>query len=153
MNLFLQLLGNGLVQGTVAVLYAAGFGFFYRSFRVFYITMGAQFVFSCYAFYLCATMLKLPLALAVCGTLALINHNVGVVRNLADYIYFLHAGGFRSRWCSCVRRGFTSWIDLAVFLSRPHLKVASSLIRIDSRRTVQREEWFKTTCISKRKEK
>ena len=71
MNLFLQLLGNGLVQGAVAILYAAGFGFVYRSFRVFHIAMGAQFVFSCYAFYLCATMLKLPLALAVCGTLAL----------------------------------------------------------------------------------
>ena len=71
MNLFLQLLGNGLVQGAVAMLYAAGFGFVYRSFRVFHIAMGAQFVFSCYAFYLCATMLKLPLALAVCGTLAL----------------------------------------------------------------------------------
>ena len=53
------------------MLYAAGFGVVYRSFRVFHIAMGAQFVFSCYAFYLCATMLKLPLALAVCGTLAL----------------------------------------------------------------------------------
>ena len=71
MNLFLQLLGNGLVQGAVAMLYAAGFGFVYRSFRVFHIAMGAQFVFSCYAFYLCATVLKLPLALAVCGALAL----------------------------------------------------------------------------------
>ena len=35
MSLFLQLLGNGLVQGAVAVLYAACFGFVYRSFRVF----------------------------------------------------------------------------------------------------------------------
>lgn len=71
MSLFLQLLGNGLVQGAVAMLYAAGFGFVYRSFRVFHIAMGAQFVFSCYAFYLCAAMLKQPLAFAVCGTLAL----------------------------------------------------------------------------------
>ena len=71
MSLFLQLLGNGIVQGSVVMLYAAGFGVVYRSFRVFHIAMGAQFVFSCYAFYLCATMLKLPLALAVCGTLAL----------------------------------------------------------------------------------
>ena len=59
------------MQGAVAMLYAAGFGFVYRSFRVFHIAMGAQFVFSCYAFYLCASMLKLPLAPAVCGTLAL----------------------------------------------------------------------------------
>lgn len=71
MSLFLQLLGNGIVQGSVVMLYAAGFGVVYRSFRVFHIAMGAQFVFSCYAFYLCATMLKLPLAFAVCGTLAL----------------------------------------------------------------------------------
>ena len=71
MNLFLQLLGNGIVQGAVAMLYAAGFGFVYRSFRVFHIAMGAQFVFSCYAFYLCAVVLKLPLAAAVPGALAL----------------------------------------------------------------------------------
>ena len=70
-SLFVQLFGNGLVQGAVAMLYAAGFGIVYRSFRVFHIAMGAQFVFSCYAFYLCAVMLKLPLVLAVCGTLAL----------------------------------------------------------------------------------
>ena len=71
MNLFLQLLGNGVVQGAVAMLYASGFGFVYRSFRVFHIAMGAQFVFSCYAFFLCAAKLKLPLVAAVAGTLAL----------------------------------------------------------------------------------
>lgn len=71
MNLFLQLLGNGIAQGAVAMLYAAGFGFVYRSFRVFHIAMGAQFVFSCYAFYLCVVLLGLPVALAVAGTLAL----------------------------------------------------------------------------------
>ena len=53
------------------MLYAAGFGIVYRSFRVFHIAMGAQFVFSCYAFYFCACVIKLPLPLAVCGTLAL----------------------------------------------------------------------------------
>ena len=60
MSLFLQLLGNGLVQGAVAVLYAASFGFLYRSFRVFHIAMGAQFGFACYAFYTCAAVCKLP---------------------------------------------------------------------------------------------
>lgn len=40
MSLFLQFLGNGLVQGAVAVLYTASFGFLYRSFRVFHIAMG-----------------------------------------------------------------------------------------------------------------
>ena len=71
MSLFLQLLGNGIAQGAVAMLYAAGFGFVYRSFRIFHIAMGAQFVFSCYAFYLFAVVVKLPLALAVAGGLAL----------------------------------------------------------------------------------
>lgn len=71
MTLFLQLLGNGIVQGAVAMLYAAGFGFVYRSFRVFHIAMGAQFVFSCYAFYLCAVRLKLPVVAAMAGTLVL----------------------------------------------------------------------------------
>lgn len=40
MSLFLQLLGNGLVQGAVAVLYAASLGFVYRSFRVFHRQLG-----------------------------------------------------------------------------------------------------------------
>ena len=64
-SLFAQLLGNGLVQGAVAMLYAAGFGIVYRSFRVFHIAMGAQFVFSCYAFYTCAAVCKLPLTVSV----------------------------------------------------------------------------------------
>jgi len=67
MSLFIQLFGNGLVQGSVAMLYAAGFGFVYRSFRVFHIAMGAQFVFSCYAFYLCAAVLKLPRRIPLAG--------------------------------------------------------------------------------------
>ena len=64
-SLFAQLFGNGLVQGAVAMLYAAGFGIVYRSFRVFHIAMGAQFVFSCYAFYTCAAVCKLPLTVSV----------------------------------------------------------------------------------------
>lgn len=71
MNLFLQLLGNGLIQGAVAVLYAASFGFVYRSFRVFHIAMGAQFIFACYAFYTCAAVCKLPLVVSVPAVLVL----------------------------------------------------------------------------------
>lgn len=71
MNLFLQLFGNGLVQGSVAMLYAASFGFVYRSFGVFHIAMGAQFVFACYMFYTCATVSSLPLVVAVPIVLAL----------------------------------------------------------------------------------
>ena len=58
MNLFLQLLGNGLVQGAMALCLAAGFGFVYRSLRIFHIAMGGQFVFSCYAFYFFAVRLN-----------------------------------------------------------------------------------------------
>ena len=71
MNLFLQLLGNGLIQGAVAVLYAASFGFVYRSFRVFHIAMGAQFIFACYAFYTCAAVCKLPIVVSVPTVLVL----------------------------------------------------------------------------------
>ena len=71
MNLFLQLLGNGIAQGAVAMLYAVGFGFVYRSFRTFHIAMGAQFVFSSYAFYLFVSLWKVPFPLAVSGALAL----------------------------------------------------------------------------------
>lgn len=53
------------------MLYAAGFGIVYRSFRVFHIAMGAQFVFSCYAFYFCVVRLGFPLMLAVAGALML----------------------------------------------------------------------------------
>ena len=63
--------GEGKTTLTEAMLYAAGFGFVYRSFRVFHIAMGAQFVFSCYAFYQCAVQWKLPLVFAVCGALVL----------------------------------------------------------------------------------
>lgn len=65
MSLFVQLLGNGLAQGAVALLYAVGFGFVYRSFRVFHIALGAQFVLACYGFYTGVTMWRLPVAVAV----------------------------------------------------------------------------------------
>jgi len=91
MNLFLQLLGNGIVQGAVAMLYAAGFGIVYRSFRVFHIAMGAQFVFSCYAFYFCACVVKLPLPLAVCGTLVLSVFFAALIER-AVYLPFFRKG-------------------------------------------------------------
>jgi branched-subunit amino acid ABC-type transport system permease component len=64
MTLFLQLLANGLIQGAMAACLAVGFGFVYRSFRIFHIAQGAQFVFSCYAFYLFTVVAGLPLAIA-----------------------------------------------------------------------------------------
>jgi len=71
MDLLLQLLANGLVQGTMVACLASGFGLVARSFRVFHVAMGAQFVFSSYAFYMAAVPLRLPLAGAVALALAL----------------------------------------------------------------------------------
>lgn len=65
MKLFLQLFSNGIIQGIMAACMAAGFGFVYRSFRVFHLAMGAQFVFSCYAFYFFKVTARLPLSLAM----------------------------------------------------------------------------------------
>lgn len=71
MSLFLQLLGNGIIQGMLTACLAVGFGMVYRSFRVFHIALGAQFVFSCYSFYFLAVRLKTTLWLAIVGTLLL----------------------------------------------------------------------------------
>ncbi len=71
MSLFLQLLGNGIVQGMLIACLAVGFGVVYRSFRVFHIAMGAQFVFSCYAFYFFARVCGLMIPCAAFGGLAL----------------------------------------------------------------------------------
>ena len=71
MDLLLQLLANGIVQGTMVACLASGFGLVARSFRVFHVAMGAQFVFSSYAFYTAAVMLRLPPAGAVALALAL----------------------------------------------------------------------------------
>ena len=71
MSLLLQLLGNGIVQGAAAACLAAGFGFVYRSFRIFHIAMGGQFIFSCYMFYLFAVRFGFPLPVAVLAALVL----------------------------------------------------------------------------------
>lgn len=71
MGLFLQLLANGLVQGAMVACLASGFGLVARSFRVFHVAMGAQFVFSSYAFYMAAVLLRLPPVGAVALALAL----------------------------------------------------------------------------------
>lgn len=60
MDLLLQLLANGLVQGAILACLAAGFGFVYRTLRVFHVAMGAQFVFASYAFYAAAVPGALP---------------------------------------------------------------------------------------------
>lgn len=58
--MLLQLVANGIVQGALVACLSAGFGIVYRSFRVFHVAMGAQFVVVSYAFYAAAVTLKLP---------------------------------------------------------------------------------------------
>ena len=71
MSLFFQLLGNGIIQGMLAACLAGGFGMVYRSCRLFHIALGAQFVFSCYAFFSFAVQLKLPIVVAGIGAVLL----------------------------------------------------------------------------------
>ncbi len=71
MTLFLQLLANGIIQGALTACLAVGFGIVYRSFRIFHIAMGAQYVFACYMFFSLAVTLQLPLIWAGIGTILL----------------------------------------------------------------------------------
>ena len=70
MTFFLQLLANGIIQGAMAACLAVGFGVVYRSFKIFHIAMGAQFVFSCYAFFFFSA--RMGLSLVPAGTLAVV---------------------------------------------------------------------------------
>lgn len=69
MRLFFQLLANGIIQGILIACLAAGFGFVYRSFRIFHIALGAQFIVSGYAFYFFSVTCATPWPLAVAATL------------------------------------------------------------------------------------
>jgi branched-chain amino acid transport system permease protein len=70
MNLLLQLLANGLVNGAVFAMLAVGFGLVWRSIRVFHIAYGALFVSSAYCFHVLVTQVGLPAFLSVVLTLA-----------------------------------------------------------------------------------
>lgn len=59
MNLFLQLLGNGVVNGALYAVLAAGFGLVYRSTGVFHVAYGGVFVLSAYAFHSLVTLVGL----------------------------------------------------------------------------------------------
>ena len=71
MSFFLQLVVDGLVQGMLLACVAAGFGVVYRSLRVFHVAVGAQFVFSGYAFYAATALLRLSPVWAIALTLLL----------------------------------------------------------------------------------
>lgn len=59
MNLFLQLLANGMVNGAMFALLAVGFGIVYRSVQVFHVAYGGAFVLAAYLFYSLVTFAKL----------------------------------------------------------------------------------------------
>ncbi len=56
MNLFLQLLANGLVSGALFAVLAAGFGLVYRSTGVFHVAYGGAFVLAAHLFYSLVTL-------------------------------------------------------------------------------------------------
>lgn len=76
MNLLLQLLANGIVNGVLFAMLAFGFGLVYRSARVFHIAYAGIFLIATYAFYAANTLLRLPLWLSlpmgvfVCGAMS-----------------------------------------------------------------------------------
>ena len=70
MNLLLQLLANGVVNGAMFALLAIGFGLVYRSLRVFHIAYGTCFVLSAFVYYLLVTRAGLPWWLAGLGSIA-----------------------------------------------------------------------------------
>lgn len=65
MNLLLQLLANGMVNGAMFAVLACAFGIVYRSARVFHIAFAGLFLIPPYAAYASAVWLKLPAWLAL----------------------------------------------------------------------------------------
>lgn len=65
MDLLLQLLANGLVNGALFALLACAFGLVYRSVRVFHIAFAGLFLIAPYAAYAANTWLGAPIWLAV----------------------------------------------------------------------------------------
>lgn len=71
MNLFLQLLANGVVNGALYAMLAAGFGLVYRSTRVFHVAYGGAFVLAAYLFHSLVTLAGLGWWLAGVAAVAL----------------------------------------------------------------------------------
>lgn len=65
MDLLLQLLANGLVNGALFALLACAFGLVYRSVRIFHVAFAGLFLIAPYAAYTANTWLGVPIWLAV----------------------------------------------------------------------------------------
>ena len=84
MNLFLQLLLNGLVNGCAFALVALGFALIYNTTRIFHFAHGGIYVLSGYLFFQFYTLYGLPVWLAVPITL-LLTAIVGILIDLLIY--------------------------------------------------------------------
>lgn len=65
MNLLLQLLANGLVNGALFALLACSFGLIYRSVRIFHIAFAGLFLIAPYTVYATSTWMQVPIWLAI----------------------------------------------------------------------------------------
>lgn len=65
MNLLLQLLANGIVNGALYMMLAVGFGLVYRTTYIFHIAYGGIYIASAYFFYTFAVIVHLPIIASV----------------------------------------------------------------------------------------
>jgi len=84
MNLFLQLLLNGLVNGCAYALVALGFALVCNTTRIFHFAHGGIYTLSAYLFYSLYTLQQIPIWLAIPTTL-LLAATVGILIDLLVY--------------------------------------------------------------------
>ena len=65
MNLLLQLLANGVVNGALYMMLAVGFGLVYRTTGIFHIAYGGLYIAAAYLFYTFAALVHLPIMASV----------------------------------------------------------------------------------------
>jgi branched-chain amino acid transport system permease protein len=84
MNLFLQLLANGLVNAALFAILAIGFGVVWRTIRVFHVAYGALYVVCAYSFNTLVVRMGLPVFAGIIVTLVLAAL-VGVLMEVGFY--------------------------------------------------------------------
>jgi len=72
MQLFIQLMMNGIVMGCLYALIALGFAFVYNTTRIFHIAHGALYVAGVYLFYTFYNVLEVPLVVSILITLPIL---------------------------------------------------------------------------------
>jgi branched-chain amino acid transport system permease protein len=89
MNLFLQVLANGLVNGALYAMLAVGFGLVWRSLRVFHLAYGGLFVISAYLFIALTVRVGMTPPLAG-GITVLLSAAMGWLMEVVLYRPFYH---------------------------------------------------------------